>query len=101
MRGRPFQKGADARRKPGGLPEGYGAFREACQSYSGRALKVLADSLESEDERIALEAAKVLLERAWGKAAAAPEDLDAVKQGNPLAGLTPEQVLKLAKGETL
>lgn len=100
-KGRPFQKGHDPRRKAGGLPPGYGAFRKACQEHSLEALNVVVAALHDEDARIRLDAAKVLIERAWGKPASAPEDLDAVKQANPLAGLTPEQVLKLAKGETL
>jgi hypothetical protein len=49
----------------------------------------------------AVSAAQAILDRAWGKAPSAPEDHDAMRATNPLAGLTPEQVLRLAKGETL
>jgi hypothetical protein len=46
-------------------------------------------------------AATAILDRAHGKPPSAPEDNEALKQANPLAGLTPGEILKLAKGETL
>lgn len=98
-RGRPFQKGADSRRKPGGLPPGYHAFRAACQERSVEALSVLVTSLTDEDARIRIEAAKVIIERAWGKPAAAEEDREAVER----AGEAPRELVlaaleRLARG---
>ena len=99
-KGKPFQKGGDPRRAPGGLPEGYAEFRRACASFSKQAVTVLVDALGDADGRVRIKAAEVLLERAWGKSAAAPEDLDALRESSPLAGLTTEQLLAVAKGES-
>lgn len=88
--GRDFAPGQSG--NPSGHPKGFAEFRAACREYSAEALNVIVATLRSDDEKVALEAAKALLERAWGKPASAPEDLDAVK-GNPLSGLTTEQIL--------
>lgn len=77
--GRDFVPG-DPRRGPGGHPKGFEEFRAACREVSPRALGVLVDSLKSEDERIKLEAAKTLLERAWGRPASSPEDLETLEK---------------------
>jgi hypothetical protein len=99
--GRPFQKGGDPRRAPGGLPEGYAEFRKACASFSQQAVGVLVEALKDDDGRVRIKAAEVLLERAWGKAAAAPEDLEALRESSPLAAYTKDEVLAIAtsKGE--
>jgi hypothetical protein len=94
--GRDFQPGQSG--NPSGHPKGFAEFRAACREHSPEALKVIVASLHSEDERVCLEAAKVLLERAWGKPAAAPEDLEAMKGSNPLTGLTTEQILAVVRG---
>jgi hypothetical protein len=97
--GRPFQKGGDSRRAPGGLPEGYAEFRKACASFSKQAVGVLVDALKDDDGRVRIKAAEVLLERAWGKASAAPEDLEALQAASPLAGLTKAEIIAAAKGD--
>jgi len=89
--GRDFVPG-DPRRSMGGLPPGYAIVRDAAREVSLEAVTTLTDCMRDEDARIRIEAAKALLERAWGKPASAPEDLDAAK-GNPLSGLTTEQIL--------
>lgn len=77
--GRDFAPGQSG--NPSGHPKGFAEFRAACREYSEAALKVLVASLASEDERVQLEAAKAILERAWGKPQSAPEDLDALRDG--------------------
>lgn len=77
--GRDFLPGQSG--NPSGHPKGFAEFRAACRGHSEEALQVLVASLHSEDERVCLEAAKALLERAWGKPASAPEDLDAARDG--------------------
>lgn len=81
--GRDFAPGQSG--NPSGHPKGFAEFRAACREYSTEALNVIVETLRSEDEKVALEAAKALLERAWGKPASAPEDLDAVKDAGPKA----------------
>ena len=78
--GRDFVPG-DPRRSMGGLPPGYAVVRDAAREVSLRAVQTLATALDDEDARIRIEAAKALLERAWGKPASAPEDLEAAKDG--------------------
>jgi hypothetical protein len=95
--GRNFEPGRSG--NPLGHPKGFAEFRAACREYSTEALNVIVETLRSEDEKVALEAAKALLERAWGKAPAAPEDLDAMKATNPLAGLTTAEILAVVKGD--
>lgn len=92
--GRDFAPGQSG--NPSGHPKGFAEFRAACREHSEAALKVLVASLASEDERVQLEAAKAILERAWGKPQSAPEDLEALGQHRPLLKLTDEQVAALA-----
>lgn len=75
--GRDFVPG-DPRRSTGGLPPGYAVIRTAAREVSLQAIQTLTDAMGDADARIRIEAAKVLLERAWGKPASAPEDLDAL-----------------------
>lgn len=84
--------------KPG-RPKGFGEFRERCRAYTDEALDVLANALRSEDEKLAVEAARLLLERGWGKPSSSPEDLDALAK-RPLGDATMAQLLEvLAKTE--
>ncbi len=81
------------------MPAGYAEMRALAATYTKEAVKVLANALTDDDGRVRIKAAEVLLERAWGKAAAAPEDLEALRESSPLSGLTPEQLVAIAKGE--
>lgn len=78
--GRDFKPGQSG--NPSGHPKGFAEFRAACREYSPEALKVIVASMHSEDERVSLEAAKTVLERAWGKPQAAPEDLEALEKAS-------------------
>jgi hypothetical protein len=77
---------------PTGRPGGYEEFRATCKTYSTEALTALRNAIAHGD----VQAARVLLEYAWGKPSSAPEDLEAVVAANPLAGLTLEQLLVVA-----
>ena len=78
--GRDFVAG-DPRRSMGGLPPGYAVVRDAAREVSLEAVKTLTECMRDEDARIRIEAAKALLERAWGKPQSSPEDLDALRDG--------------------
>ncbi len=99
--GRDFVPG-DPRRSMGGLPPGYAVVRNAAREVSLEAVQTLTECMRDEDARIRIEAAKVLLERAWGKPAAAPEDLEAL--GQAAARVPPELVVSaleaLRRGES-
>lgn len=91
-----FKKGDGRRRGPPPLPA---EVREAFRAASPEALETLLSVMRrfgEGDEAVpasaAVSAAQAVLDRAWGRAPSAPEDLDAAK-GNPLSGLTTEQIL--------
>lgn len=94
-RGRPFQKGQVA--NPRGRPADYGEFRKLCRSKSPQAVAALEAALDRSDAS-SVAAARVLLEYGWGKPQAAPEDLEAVRQGGgvALAQLSREELLSIA-----
>lgn len=79
--GRDFTGADDPRRHKGGLPPGYAEVRDAARTVSLEAVEVLKRCMHNEDDRIAMDAAKALLERAWGKPQSAPEDLEALRDG--------------------
>lgn len=58
---------------PAGRPGGYAEFRAACRRHSDETVKMLASASMAGD----VQAARVLLEYAWGKPSSAPEDLEA------------------------
>jgi hypothetical protein len=79
--------------------------REAFRAASPQALETLltvmrrwGDGDEAVPASAAVSAAQAVLDRAWGKAPAAPEDLDAMKATNPLAGLTTAEILAVVRG---
>lgn len=94
-RGRPFQKGQSG--NPSGRPADYGQFRALCRSKSPQAVAALEAALDRSDAS-SVAAARVLLEYGWGKPQAAPEDLEAVRQGGgmALAQLSREELLSIA-----
>lgn len=93
--GRPFKKGESG--NPSGRPADLGQFRALCRSKSPQAVAALEAALANGDSA-SVAAARVLLEYGWGKPSAAPEDLDAVRQGAAaqLSQLSREELLAIA-----
>lgn len=92
-RGKPFAKGkgADPRINRNGRPKGYAEFLESLRDLTPDALDVVREKLKQKNADVALK----VLERAWGKAPAAPEDHEALKEALPK--LTARQLVALAK----
>jgi hypothetical protein len=61
---RPFPKGAPGRI---GKPSGYVATQQLAREHSLEAVRTLVERLRDPDGRVAVTAANLLLERAWGK----------------------------------
>ncbi len=93
-RGRPFTGKGDPRNNLGGRPAGYAAYREKMRVHSDEAIAALVADLEVPEKRAF--AAKTILEFSWGKAPAAPDDLEALRDSG-INGWTAAQVLELAK----
>ena len=93
QRGHKWQPGQSG--NPKGRPGGYEEFRALCRTKSPAAVLALELALGAGDTS-SVAAARVLLEYGWGKPSAAPEDLEAVREANPLSGLTLEQLRELA-----
>ena len=63
--GRPFRRGHSG--NPGGRPKDENQVRNLARQHSRRALERLIELIDSEDPRVALAAAKEVLDRAYGK----------------------------------
>ena len=70
----PWTKGQSG--NPNGRPKVPEDVKALARANSKRAMQRVIELMESDDERVALMAAKELLERAWGKAAPAEESDD-------------------------
>lgn len=68
--GRPFPPGQSG--NPGGRPKGIAALARA---HTDKAVQVLVDGMESDDERVKIAAAKEILDRGYGKAPVFTADL--------------------------
>ena len=63
--GRPFRPGHSG--NPGGRPKDENEVRNLARRHSRRALERLIELIDSVDQRVALAAAKEVLDRAYGK----------------------------------
>jgi hypothetical protein len=64
---------------PGRRPSGTGDMRAAAQAYAGEALRTLAELLQSENQRLRVQAATALLDRGFGKPGTVDDDTSRVK----------------------
>jgi len=87
--------GTGNRANPAGRPAMPAEVREALRALSPQAVRTLAEIMSNgENESNRLRAAETILDRAWGKAPAAPEDHASEQAaGRPFAGLTAEVLL--------
>jgi hypothetical protein len=69
---------AGDRANPKGRPAGYNAFRESCREMTPAVLELLASEVRDRTDKRDF-ASKLLLEYAWGRPSAAPEDADAAQ----------------------
>ncbi len=67
---KPWPKGISG--NPGGRPKG---IAKLAREHTDRALEVLREALEDEDKRVAVAAAKEILDRGWGKAVTMTADV--------------------------
>lgn len=63
--GKPFKPGQSG--NPSGRPKVVSHIRDLAQKHGEEALKTVVALMRSEDERVALAAAQVVLDRAYGK----------------------------------
>jgi hypothetical protein len=84
--GRDFRPGQSG--NPGGRPRNWPTeLREAARALTPKVLDMLAAALQDKDARVRLEAARIVLDRGWGKPPEAPRpgddalDLDADELG--------------------
>lgn len=94
--GRPFQPGQSG--NPGGRPK----LREHVRERAANAVDEyvvdawIREVVEQGEDWV--KCSELLAAYGIGKPGAAPEDLEAMKGNNPLAGLTTEQILAVARG---
>jgi hypothetical protein len=67
---KPWAKGQSG--NPGGRPKG---IARLAREHTDKALDVLVEALDDDDKRIAVAAAKELLDRGWGKAVTMTADV--------------------------
>lgn len=67
---KPWPKGVSG--NPGGRPKG---IARLAREHTDRALEVLRDALENDDKRVAVVAAKEILDRGWGKSVSMTADV--------------------------
>ena len=89
---------------PGGRPKGLAsAIRERVGKDGERILAMLLGVLEDEgaSRRDRLDAAKILLDRGWGKSPETHVQIDATASALESAGLSPADLVAMARGEGL
>lgn len=100
-RGRPFKPGESG--NPGGRPPGYAKFREGFREEKDlevikkRLMKIFTNG-EAKDGDVIM-ASRLWYEYGFGKAPAAPEELEAAAEGGGGWPLTREETLRIARGE--
>jgi len=72
-----FQPGTSG--NPGGRPAGAADMRAMAQAHAPEALRTLAELLQSENQRVRVQAATALLDRGFGKPGTAGDDSSRVK----------------------
>jgi hypothetical protein len=83
---RPWQPGQSG--NPGGRPKGLASL---CREHTPEAVDTLVRALRSDDERVAVTAASVLLDRGWGKVPAGQTDADDERTTYVIRGPAPTE----------
>jgi len=95
-RGKPFPKGNKLGGRKPIPPDVKAAYEEASPEALDTLRSVMRAWASTEDPKLAgaaVASANSILDRAHGKAPAAPEDNEALKRTNPLSGLTTQEIL--------
>ena len=83
-----WEKGKSA--NPGGRPKDHALFREAARVVSWEALDTIVEILrETEDDKLKLRAAEVLIERGWGKVSPAELEINEDTGAEFIVSVTP------------
>lgn len=82
-RGKPFEKGSDARRNAGGRPKELAEVVALARAQTGASIRTLAEIRDARDAPAAarVTAAEVLLKRGWGNPV---QPLDGDGEGGPI-----------------
>lgn len=75
----PWKKGQSG--NPAGYPKKYAEIVKLARMHTEAAIQRLAETLDSPDERAAVLAAQILLERGWGKAREHPDESEHLRDG--------------------
>jgi hypothetical protein len=92
-----FQPGTSG--NPGGRPRDIADMRESAQTYAGKALDTLAELLDSDNQRVRVQAATAILDRAYGKPATNASEGPSVKPLSQMSYAEAAEVLEVTEAD--